>query len=823
MTLPPDPPSDPPPGLASRFRLRMRRGAPPQDAVLLMEHFHVTPAERRRREAMECSRGRLVIAAGMFAVLFTVAGFRVAWVTVLRPVHAKIVRDTLPPVAKGPLQPITDIVTPGQRAMIVDRTGQPLAISEPTREAFADPNAIGNPADAVRKLKTILPRMDAKSALRRLSDTTKLFVYVERQITPGEEAQINNLGIPSLDFHQTYHRHYPLGRVAAHVLGGVGIDENGIAGVELAFEQRLRGSGEPLKLSLDVRVENVVREELLAAKQEFGALGACGIVMDVNTGEVLAVVSLPDYDANDLGVASQEERFDRALTGRYEPGSTFKLQTLSMALDSGMVHIWDSFDAANDIHIGKFTITDFEGKKRFLMVPEVLAYSSNLGAARIAHLVGGERQRNWLRSMGMFDRVPIELHEADRPQYHSESAWGEAVNYTVAFGHGISVTPLHVVAGTAAVANGGVLMRPTILALDQTAPPPEGNRVMQRSTSDLMRRLMRLVVTAGFGKKAEVPGYFPGGKTGTAEKNTGHGYKKHANVSAFMSVFPMQAPRYAVYMMLDEPHGNASTGGYSTAGQVAAPAAGRVISRIGPILGLMPDIQDAPAIEQALAIPLQPARGLALGPIRVPEPSTEPVPRRPEVLPARLPAGPPRPDLLHRTMNEAPIDTHRGAADVQPPPAVVPGIDPRIARSPHPANPVTPAAGPPAASAPLPPHPDQLHRTMNHAPAAAAQPLLTVAQTSPTLAQTSPAVAQQPPTVAQTSPAVAQQTLTVAQQPPAVILGLDPRTALSPRPANPVQPAEGSSATTEPRDGGRESHSPGRASAFISAAASIAP
>jgi cell division protein FtsI (penicillin-binding protein 3) len=642
-----DAPSDPPPNPGRFNRLRIRRGATPRDAVPRMEHFHVTAAEKRRRETMERSRGRLVIAAGLFAAMFTVVSFRVAWVTVINPVHAKIARETMPPVARGPLKPITDTVMPGQRAMIVDRNGQPLAISQPTREAFADPSAIGDPVEVVRKLKTILPRLDADRAVKRLSDLSKKFVYIERQITPDEEARINNLGIPSVDFRQTQQRNYPLGRVAAHVLGGVGIDENGIAGVELAFDQRIRENGDPLRLSLDVRVQNVVREELLAAKEEFNAIGACGIVMDVNTGEILALVSLPDYDANVLGTASQDDRFDRALTGRYEPGSTFKLQTLSMALDGNIVHIWDMFDAANEIHIGRFTITDFEGKHRALALPEVLAYSSNLGAARIAHLVGGERQRAWLRSMGMFDRVPIELREADRPQFHSEAAWGDAVNMTVGFGHGISVTPLHVVAGTAAIANGGMLMKPTILALDPT-DPPEGTRVMHQSTSDVMRRLMRLVVTSGFGKKAEVAGYYPGGKTGTAEKNSGHGYKKHANVSAFMSVFPMQAPRYAVYMMLDEPHGNASTGGYSTAGQVAAPSAGRVIARVGPILGLMPDVQDAPAIEQALSIPLQPPRGMTLGPIKFTEPAPNPV-SRPPVLPARVPAGPPQPDLLHRT------------------------------------------------------------------------------------------------------------------------------------------------------------------------------
>src|ERR1700760_1304242 len=294
----------------------------------------------------------------------------------------------------------------------------------------------------------------------------------------------------------------------------------------------------------------------------------------------------------------------------YEPGSTFKLQTASMALDSGIVHIWDEFDAAHPIHIGRFTITDFEGKHRWLFLPEVLAYSSNLGAARIADTVGGERQRAWLRSMGMFGRVGIELPEAGLPIIQPASAWKEIVTLTVAFGHGISVSPLHVVRGTAAVAT-GVLQRPTILALP-SGTRPEGVPVMQSSTSDTMRKLMRLVVTDGFGKQAEVAGYYPGGKTGTAEKVGKHGYKRgfkeNFNVAAFTSVFPMNAPRYAVYMMIDEPHGNKSTYGYSTAGWVAAPAAGRVIARIAPMLGMLPDIQDAPTINQALYIPLQPGR-----------------------------------------------------------------------------------------------------------------------------------------------------------------------------------------------------------------------
>jgi cell division protein FtsI (penicillin-binding protein 3) len=344
--------------------------------------------------------------------------------------------------------------------------------------------------------------------------------------------------------------------------------------------------------------------------------------MDVRTGEVLAMVSLPDYDANAVGSATTDERFNRAVTGMYEPGSTFKLQTAAMALDDGVAHIWDEFDASRPIQIGRFTITDFEGKHRWLYLPEVLAYSSNLGAAHIAQAVGAERQRAWLRAMGMFSRIGIELPEAGLPIIPPVANWKEAATLTIGFGHGIAISPLHVVRGTAVLANGGIMLTPTLLAkkseglpasemvIDppQPLPTPAGERIMQPSTSDTIRKLMRLVVTDGYGKTAEVNGYYIGGKTGTAEKVGAHGYKKHTNVAAFISVFPMNAPRYAVYMMLDEPKANASTHGYATAGWVAAPETGRVIARAGPMLGLLPDTVDAEAIRQALYIPLQPGR-----------------------------------------------------------------------------------------------------------------------------------------------------------------------------------------------------------------------
>ncbi len=584
-----------------------RVGAAQSDAVPRMENVRITAPDLARQIALEKTRCRLVIAAGCFTVLFSAVLAKLALATIIMPVLPhRMAHEVTEIVANAPPAPI-EATLPGQRAMITDRNGQPMAISISTVSLFADPRQIADPDDAARKLAHVLPRLDVAETVDRLKRDKK-FIYLAREITPREEKAVNDLGIPGVDFRPTQHREYPLGRTAAQVLGGVDVDESGFAGVEKYFDERLRTDPEPLRLSIDLHVQAAVREELMNAMRTFEAIGGCGIVMDVHTGEVLAMVSLPDYDANLVRTAPGDDRFNRAVEGRYEPGSTFKLQTASMALDSGLVHIWDQFDASRNISVGRFTISDFEGKHRWLYLPEVLAYSSNLGAAHIALTVGAERQQAWLRNMGMFDRIGIELPEANRPIIQPAARWKELVTMTVGFGHGISVTPLHVVRGTAAVANGGLLPRPTILALDP-GQEPETVRVMRPSTSDIMRRLMRLVVTDGFGKSAEVPGYYPGGKTGTAEKVTAHGgYKKHSNVAAFMSVFPMNAPRYAVYMMLDEPHGNKGTHGYSTAGWVVAPAAGKVIARIAPMLGMLPDLVDMPAINQALAIPLQPNR-----------------------------------------------------------------------------------------------------------------------------------------------------------------------------------------------------------------------
>ena len=674
MSEPPDPGRGPnSPGPSSPAR---RFGAPAAGAVPRMENIRVTAPDLARRAAMEVSRSRLVVAASVFALMFGGVVAKLALATVVQPMLPRPMAAIRhpdpppPPVAPGtapsqaPTRAATDFGPRPLRAAITDRNGEMLAISLPTASVFANPREMFDIDGTVAKLKKVLPKLDAADIRRRLSDPAKQFVYLARHISPREQLQINALGIPGIDFEPTERRRYPLGRVAAQVLGGVDVDGKGVAGVERFFDQRLHDDPQPLRLAVDVRVQQVVRDELTKAVASFNAIGACGIVMDVRTGEVVAMVSLPDYDTNLIGSTPQDDRFNRAITGMYEPGSTFKLQDAALALDTGTVQIWNGFDATSPIHIGRFTISDFEGKHRWLAVPEILAYSSNIGAARMAEAVGAEKQRAWMDRMGMLSRIGIELPEAGLPLAPPAANWKEIATLTIGFGHGIAVSPLHVVAGTAAIANGGTLFRPTILAADPTATPRQGLRVMQQSTSDTVRKLMRLVVTEGYGKPAEVPGYYVGGKTGTAEKITHKGYNKHANVAAFMSAFPMNAPRYAVYMMLDEPKANASTHGYATAGWVIAPSVGHVIARVAPMLGLLPDLADAPAINAALFIPLQPGRPAGAS-TKVPGPAH---PAGPPVAAAPRPGATPVPAA---TPPPAPPRDLRHEASLVVPPAAV--------------------------------------------------------------------------------------------------------------------------------------------------------
>jgi len=588
-------------------------GTPRDGAIPRLETVRVTAPDLARRATLETSRRRLLGAAAGFTALFAALAAKLTDATILNPVKPPPAPKDNFSVAAQPLR-----MANRPRAMMVDRNGEILAVSLPTAAVYADPRQMMDPADAVRRLETVLPDLDGPSLLAELVAPHREFVYVAREVGPEQELRINDLGIPGVNFLPAEARHYPLGRTAAQTIGAVDIDGHGIAGLEKSQNSRLRNDPNPLRLALDVRVQAVLHEEMVKAVNDFRPIGAAGAVMDVRTGEVLAMVSLPDYNANDFASAPAKARFNRVATGVYEPGSAFKLQTIGMALDSGLVHVWDRFDTTHPIDIGHFVITDYEPVDRWLYVPEIIAYSSNIGASRIALIVGKARQRAWLRKLGFFERCPIELPEAAMPLVQTDAEWGEATVMTVSFGNGIAITPLHLLNGTVALVNGGVLFAPTLLYQDPATPRP-GSAVMEPDTSVTVRKLMRDVVAHGTGIFGQVPGYFVGGKTGTAQVVRSGGYRLHTNRAGFLAAFPINAPRYALYVMLDSPHANALSQGYSTGGEISAPAVARTIARIAPMVGLLPvtDPAEKAAIEKEIELPLQPAAPpgvIALGP-----------------------------------------------------------------------------------------------------------------------------------------------------------------------------------------------------------------
>ncbi|HWT09913.1 MAG TPA: penicillin-binding protein 2 [Roseomonas sp.] len=632
----------PKPDAAPASTYGLRRPAQTADAAP-RALVRVTQPDLMRRAILERSRGRLVIAAFGFSAIFGAVAIKLALATVLNPIEARRAAALSRPPAPAAEAPVA-------RATVTDRNGEILAVSLPLTALYANPRQIDNAADAADRLRRVLPQLDRERLIQRMSGDRQ-FAYIARALTPREMSQVNALGIPGLYFEEAERRYFPQGRTAAHIIGGVDVDGQGIAGVERFHDARLRErANERLRLSLDIRVQLALRDAVQRGINEFNGIGGAGVVMDVHTGEVLAMVSLPDYDANDVGAATTDQRFNRVTVGVYEPGSTFKLLTASMALEYGTVQPWGGYDASRPISVGRFTINDYRGKGRWLALPEILAYSSNLASAHMAAAVGVNRHREFLQRMGMTSRLRIEIPETALPLVPGQRTWRELNTMTIGFGHGISVTPLHVATAGATIVNGGILRQPTILAQDPGVPR-EGTRVLSERTSEIMRRMMRLVVTDGSGRSAEVPGYFVGGKTGTAQKTGPRGgYLENKRIAAFVGAFPMHAPRYAVYVMVDEPKPNARSHGFATAGWVAAPAAGMVISRIAPILGMLPE-PATPEITRAISMPMN-GRGV---PAFVPPggtPAAEtPAPVRPAT--TRPAAVTPRP-AVQREANLAP-------------------------------------------------------------------------------------------------------------------------------------------------------------------------
>jgi cell division protein FtsI (penicillin-binding protein 3) len=533
-------------------------------------------------DTIEVARNRLTLGAGVFALAFAVIA--------LRLIDLSLLRDGAEPrlamaAAAGALTT--------ERAEILDRNGVVLATSVPTASLYANPHLVQEPKDAARRLAKVLLGSNEAELLGKLK-ADRSFVWLKRNLTPREQQLVNALGIPGIDFQREERRIYPQGDLVAHVVGYAGVDNIGLAGVEQFFDGRLRG-GDPVNLSLDVRLQRALRQELQATMEKFSAIGAAGIVMDVRTGEILSLVSLPGFDPNTPKTIDEISLFNRATLGVYEMGSTFKIFNTAMALDSGKVSMASSFDATAPIKIGGFTINDDHAQNRWLTVPELFKHSSNIASAKMAIAVGIDTQQAFFDKLGFLKAVKLELPESAAPLY--PQTWRPINAMTIAFGHGMAVTPVHLAMGVAGVANNGVLHKPTLL---RTAPgtPLAGKQVIAPATARHMRYLMRLVVEEGTGRKADVPGYQVGGKTGTSEKVGAHGgYKKKALLSTFAGAFPMSDPRYAIIVSIDEPKGIKESFGFATAGWVAAPAFGHVVNRIAALYGILP-VED-PAVAAA--------------------------------------------------------------------------------------------------------------------------------------------------------------------------------------------------------------------------------
>jgi len=490
-----------------------------------------------------------------------------------------------------------------ERGDIVDRDGQALARTIDAWTIGLHPaKLIGNKLDVARKLAELMPEKDAATYLQMMR-SGRNFYYLRRRAPPALVAAINALGEPGLALEREPDRLYPQTTLAAHVIGYTDIDGKGNAGIERAFDGQLRDPelrGKPIVLSISSKVQQALEHELGDAMTHFSAIGAAGVVMDIHTGEVLAMTSLPQLNPNAAGQGTPEARFNRATLGVYELGSTFKPFTVAMAMDSGIIKsMGQMYNCPQALHVAGRTINDTHPFGRACSVAEIMKESSNIGTAQIADQIGPTRQKEFLRKMGFLDKVNVELKERGRTLTPGKN-WNQIETMTVGYGHGIAVTPLHLATGYATLFNGGVYRPATLLKVDRTHAAGQGHRVFSEQTSYKMRALLRLVVMKGTGKKADAPGYRIGGKTGTAQKIIGGHYSNSVNVTSFAGVFPMDEPRYVIVVMLDEPKATPETFGFTTAGWNVAPVVSRTVSRIAPMLGVRPDRNREPNMAEVL-------------------------------------------------------------------------------------------------------------------------------------------------------------------------------------------------------------------------------
>jgi len=497
------------------------------------------------------------------------------------------------------------------RADIVDRQGRVLATNFATNALYAHPHEIVDPEAAALGLATIFPDLDAEDLHRRFTSESR-FIWLRRYISPEQEQMVHDLGEPGLLFGPREMRLYPNGAIAAHILGGAGFGQEavnaaevvGVAGVEAQFDDILRDPGRetPLALSIDLTVQAAVEEVLHGGMTLMNASAASAVLMDIRTGEIVAMASLPDFDPNARprplteGDQGDSPLFNRALQGVYELGSVFKTFTIAQAMEEGLVNLNDVIDTSGPLRMAGFAITDYRSRGPEQTVAEVFTHSSNIGTARIARMIGNTRQQAFLSRLGLMEATTLEMVEAPSGRPLIPRRWGELSTMTVSYGHGISTSPVHLAAAYAAMVNGGTMVTPTLLRSDPDQTFPEGHRVISEQVSARMRMLLRSVVTEGTASFGDVPGYAVGGKTGSAEmpRTRGGGYYEDRNINTFAAVFPSDDPQYVLITTLYEPAELSGPEPRRTAGWTTVPVSAELIRRAAPLLGLRPDVEQVP-------------------------------------------------------------------------------------------------------------------------------------------------------------------------------------------------------------------------------------
>lgn len=511
-------------------------------------------------------------------------------------IGAQLVRLALMGIGDSSISMSETVAQSFARPDIVDRNGRLLATDVEAYSLFADPARVIDRDEVIEKLAVVFPDIDRTLLRRDLSDRNRRFTWVRRGLSPRVAQAVHNLGLPGLDFRRELRRAYPGGKLAGHILGYVNIDNKGVAGIERYVDEvvgveSVQGATlaerPPVRLSIDIGVQHAVEAELASAIERFKARGAAGLVLDVSTGEVLASASLPTVDPGQPNMSLDPGNLDKIAGSTFELGSVFKTLTVAMALDAAIATPETIIDVRKELTAGRFTIKDLHPLRRPLSVAEIFLHSSNVGSAMLAMQAGQKHFQDFLRQMRLLDPMRTEAGPIAPPQLPQR--WGDVENMTIAYGHGIAVAPLQFAAAAAGIVNGGHRVMPTFVKRQPDAGTAD-IPVVSAATSDKMRVLLRRNVSekAGTGKRAEVGGYQVGGKTGTAEMPGAGGYRQKAVISSFLAAFPMERPRYIVFVLLFEPKGTAESNGEVLASLNAAPTTGRVIARIGPLLGMLP-------------------------------------------------------------------------------------------------------------------------------------------------------------------------------------------------------------------------------------------